>query len=72
MRVESVELRRIRLPLVAPFRTSLGTERERDVLLVRVLGPNDAELRTQALAMDGVDPRIEWLVSQAPRWRNAT
>ncbi len=40
MRVESVELRRIRLPLVAPFRTSLGTERERDVLLVRVLGPD--------------------------------
>ena len=42
MRLESVELRRIRLPLVAPFRTSLGTETERDVLLVRVVGP-DAE-----------------------------
>jgi len=42
MRLESVELRCIRLPLVAPFRTSLGTERERDVLLVRVVGP-DAE-----------------------------
>jgi O-succinylbenzoate synthase len=42
MRIESVELRRIRLPLVAPFRTSLGTERERDILLVRVVGP-DAE-----------------------------
>jgi O-succinylbenzoate synthase len=39
MKLESVELRRIRLPLVAPFRTSLGTERERDVLLVRVVGP---------------------------------
>jgi o-succinylbenzoate synthase len=42
MKLECVELRRIRLPLVAPFRTSLGTERERDVLLVRVVGP-DAE-----------------------------
>ncbi len=42
MKLESVELRRIRLPLVAPFRTSLGTEREREVLLVRVVGP-DAE-----------------------------
>ena len=42
MRLERVELRRIRLPLVAPFRTSLGTETERDVLLVRVIGP-DAE-----------------------------
>jgi O-succinylbenzoate synthase len=38
MKLESVELRRIRLPLVAPFRTSLGTERERDVLLARVAG----------------------------------
>jgi O-succinylbenzoate synthase len=38
MRIELVELRRIRLPLVAPFRTSLGTERERDVLLVHVIG----------------------------------
>ena len=39
MRLESVELRRIRLPLVAPFRTSLGTEREREILLIRVVGP---------------------------------
>jgi O-succinylbenzoate synthase len=37
MRIDSVELRRLRLPLVAPFRTSLGTETHRDVLLVRVL-----------------------------------
>jgi O-succinylbenzoate synthase len=42
MKLESVELRRIRLPLVAPFRTSLGTVREREILLVRVVGP-DAE-----------------------------
>jgi O-succinylbenzoate synthase len=35
MRLERVELRRIRLPLVLPFRTSFGTEVERDVLLVR-------------------------------------
>jgi O-succinylbenzoate synthase len=40
MRLDSVELRHIRLPLVSPFRTSLGTERERDVLLVRVAGPD--------------------------------
>jgi o-succinylbenzoate synthase len=31
-----VELRRIDLPLVSPFRTSFGTETDRDVLLVRV------------------------------------
>jgi O-succinylbenzoate synthase len=34
--LERVELRRIRMPLVRPFRTSFGTESERDVLLVRV------------------------------------
>ena len=37
MKLEGVELRRIRLPLVAPFRTSFGTETERDMLLVRVV-----------------------------------
>jgi O-succinylbenzoate synthase len=35
-RIERVELRRLRMPLVAPFRTSFGTSTERDVLLVRV------------------------------------
>jgi ATP-dependent helicase HepA len=39
--------------------------------LAAILGPNDAELRAQALAMDAVDPRIEWLAAQAPRWRDA-
>ena len=42
MRLDTVELVRLRLPLVAPFRTSLGTERDRDVLLVHVVG-SDAE-----------------------------
>ena len=35
MRLKGVELRRIRLPLVAPFRTSFGTQTERDILLLR-------------------------------------
>ena len=39
MKVEAIELRRIELPLVSPFRTSFGTEWVRDILLVRVLGP---------------------------------
>jgi O-succinylbenzoate synthase len=34
--IERVELRRLRLPLVSPFRTSFGTSTARDVLLVRV------------------------------------
>ncbi|HEX6489017.1 MAG TPA: o-succinylbenzoate synthase [Candidatus Dormibacteraeota bacterium] len=34
MRLEAVELLRIRLPLKAPFRTSFGVEDERDILLL--------------------------------------
>lgn len=37
MRLAGVELRRVAMPLVAPFRTSFGTETARDVLLVRVV-----------------------------------
>ncbi|MGW4729410.1 o-succinylbenzoate synthase [Streptomyces shenzhenensis] len=42
MRIERVSLHRVSLPLVAPFRTSLGTEYERSALLVRVTA-SDAE-----------------------------
>ena len=35
-----VELRRARLPLASPFRTSYGVETYRDVLFVRLLGPD--------------------------------
>jgi o-succinylbenzoate synthase len=38
MKLSGVELRRIRIPLVSPFRTSFATETEREVLLVRVVG----------------------------------
>jgi o-succinylbenzoate synthase len=37
VKIEMVELRRIAMPLVRPFRTSFGTQTERDVLLVRVV-----------------------------------
>ncbi|GGP77770.1 o-succinylbenzoate synthase [Saccharothrix coeruleofusca] len=37
MELTGVELRRVRMPLVAPFRTSFGTETTRDVLLLRVV-----------------------------------
>jgi O-succinylbenzoate synthase len=44
-RIERVELRRIGLPLVAPFRTSFGSQTERDILLVRVeLASDDGDL----------------------------
>jgi O-succinylbenzoate synthase len=37
MNLEHVELRRVHLPLVAPFRASIGTLHHRDVLLVHVV-----------------------------------
>jgi O-succinylbenzoate synthase len=43
MKLAQVELRRIRLPLVRPFRTSFGTESVRDILLVRALGHQGSE-----------------------------
>jgi o-succinylbenzoate synthase len=51
MKLEAVELRRIGLPLVAPFRTSFGVETHKDALLVRAIGP-DAEGWGECVAMD--------------------
>lgn len=39
--IERVELRRIAMPLVTPFRTSFGVEAERDILLINVQGTAD-------------------------------
>jgi len=39
MKLEAVELRRVGLPLVAPFRTSFGTETHKDALMIRAIGP---------------------------------
>jgi o-succinylbenzoate synthase len=50
MKLSAFELRRIRMPLVSPFRTSFGTETERDVLLVRAVSP-DAEGWGECVAM---------------------
>ena len=37
LQLKAVELRRIHMPLVAPFETSFGTQSERDILLVRAV-----------------------------------
>ncbi|WP_396657228.1 o-succinylbenzoate synthase [Microbacterium sp.] len=37
MKIEGFELRRVGMPLVSPFRTSFGTQTERDVLLVKAV-----------------------------------
>jgi O-succinylbenzoate synthase len=52
MKPTGVELRRIRMPLVAPFRTSFGTETWRDVLLLRVVTA-EAEGWGECVAMSG-------------------
>jgi O-succinylbenzoate synthase len=51
VKLEAVELRRIQLPLVTPFRTSFGTQTDRDVLLVKVVTP-DAEGWAECVAME--------------------
>ncbi|MGW6601015.1 o-succinylbenzoate synthase [Streptomyces sp. NPDC055036] len=40
MKLDGLELLRVRMPLVAPFRTSFGTQDERDLLLLRVVTPS--------------------------------
>jgi ATP-dependent helicase HepA len=36
-----------------------------------VVAPQDRDLREQAEAMDKIDPRLVWLLANAPRWRAA-
>ncbi len=50
MKFTGLELRRVAMPLVAPFRTSMGTEYERDVLLVRAVA-DEAEGWGECVAM---------------------
>lgn len=51
VKLSAVELRRISLPLVSPFRTSFGTETTKDALLVRALTP-EGEGWGECVAMD--------------------
>jgi O-succinylbenzoate synthase len=41
VKLSGIELRRVAMPLRTPFRTSFGTERDRDVLLLRAEGTAD-------------------------------
>ena len=50
MKIEAVNLRRISIPMIAPFRVSFGVEHHRDILLVRVIG-SDAEGWGECVAM---------------------
>ena len=40
MKISAIELRRVGIPLVSPFRTSFGIQTHRDILLVRVTTPD--------------------------------
>lgn len=40
MKIEHIELRRVRMPLVTPFRTSFGTATERETTVMRVITPH--------------------------------
>jgi o-succinylbenzoate synthase len=48
--LKAVELRRVKMPLVAPFRTSFGTQHHREILLVHVV-TGDAEGWGECVAM---------------------
>jgi o-succinylbenzoate synthase len=50
VKITGVELRRVAMPLVAPFRTSFGTETNRDILLVRAV-TDEAEGWGECVAM---------------------
>jgi ATP-dependent helicase HepA len=41
------------------------------IALSAVLTADEPALRRQAEAMDAGDPRLDWLLAQAPRWRDA-
>ena len=51
MKIEAVDLVRVEMPLVSPFRTSFGTQTDRDILLVHVKGP-DADGWGECVAMN--------------------
>jgi O-succinylbenzoate synthase len=58
--IEAVELRRVSLPLVTPFRTSFGTETARDALLVHVIG-RDSEGWGECVAMSSPGYSAEYV-----------
>ncbi|HEX8006908.1 MAG TPA: o-succinylbenzoate synthase [Trebonia sp.] len=51
MKLTGVELRRIQMPLVAPFRTSFGVESTRDILLLRAVADDGTEGWGECVAM---------------------
>ncbi|HUP49855.1 MAG TPA: o-succinylbenzoate synthase [Thermoanaerobaculia bacterium] len=66
MRIAAVELTQIRLPLVAPFETSLGRTSERNIILVRVDDGEGAEGWGECVADERPHYSEEWTGSAWP------
>ena len=64
MKLLGVDLVRIAMPLVSPFRTSFGTQTERDILLLRAL-TDEAEGWGECVALTDPLYSSEYLESQA-------
>jgi O-succinylbenzoate synthase len=58
--VAAVELIRIRMPLLRPFRTSFGMSTEKDAILVRALGSDGIEGWGECVAMEAPLYSGEW------------
>jgi O-succinylbenzoate synthase len=54
MKLRGIELRRIEMPLVGPFRTSFGTQTHRDILLLKAVTEDGAEGWGETVAL--IDP----------------
>jgi O-succinylbenzoate synthase len=60
MDLAAVELVRIRMPLLRPFRTSFGTSTEKDAILVRAAGSDGMEGWGECVAMEAPLYSGEW------------
>lgn len=69
MKLRSIELREIRLPLVHFFETSFGRTTERRILLVRVIDQDGAEGWGECTAGEGPFYSNEWVESAWPTMR---
>ncbi|GII33901.1 o-succinylbenzoate synthase [Planotetraspora mira] len=63
MKLLGIELRRVSMPLVSPFRTSFGTQTERDILLIKVV-TDDAEGWGECVALADPLYSAEYVDSQ--------
>lgn len=66
MKLETIELREIRIPLIHFFETSFGRTTERRIILVRALDQNGAEGWGECTAGEGPFYSDEWIESSWP------